>query len=357
VGTTLNSIHIFGNSIAGDCGFTFQAFSAYWLTCIDDLSEKDADYSYNAARLISKQTDAPVLNFGVFDSEMIWFEFFCNGKIVSRYSDNELITNKKLYDIPKMVGYEDGNKKRLSTILACSDVDLKIALLEEFFGVCLLYFPKESQEAEMLCRERSDVLYQKYEKEEKALTGKNAPIKLDLIAEYPGKLFYDAFGCRETVKPHYFLHGYMSEKVLEKYHALTPVQFTGKSLEVSDYETFEQGRIPRHYEDTRFKIQYKTPCKVTFSAECPSAFREKTMTLPNGFYPVEFLPSGELLLQGNHRIFVADETFKIIAKLSVKGDVADVIDNYILTTVGDSFCGYCYDSKAKIYLYEVVKNR
>ena len=79
------------------------------------------------------------------------------------------------------------------------------------------------------------------------------------------------------------------------------------------------------------------------------------MILPDGFYPMEFLPSGELLLMGNHRIYIADPTLKIIAKLTVKGDVADIVGNHILTTAGSSFWAYLYDPKAKIYIYEVVK--
>ena len=254
-----------------------------------------------------------------------------------------------------MVGYEEGQKKRLSALLACSDIDLKISMLEEFLGVYLLYFPELSERAETLCRKRSDAIYQKYQEEEKALTGKAKPISINLIAEYPGKLFYDIFGRHETVKPHYFLHGYTTEEVTPNYNTLTPVHFSGSSLDVSDTETFRQDRIDRRHEDSKFRMQYGTLCKVTFSDKCPSAYRGKTMSLPNGFYPEEFLPSGELLLQGNHRIFVVDSTLKIIAKLSIKGDIADVLENYILTTTGDSFFGYCYEPKAKIYIYEVVK--
>ena len=79
------------------------------------------------------------------------------------------------------------------------------------------------------------------------------------------------------------------------------------------------------------------------------------MTLPSGFYPESFTKNNELLLQGNHRIYVADSTMKIIAKLSIKGDIADIMDDYVLTTTGDSFCGYCFEPKAKIYIYEIAR--
>jgi len=355
MGISLTSIHIFGNTAPVDCDFSFRSFSPNWLTCVDDFTEKAPDHSYKKAKIISKQVDAPVLYFGVFDSEMIWFDFFLNGKVVARYSDEEFVSNKKLFDIPSLIGYDNGQKKRLSSLLSCSDIDTKIAMLEEYLGVCLLFLPELLDEPDMLLRERTDKLYLQYSAEEKALTGKSAPIHLDLVAEYPGKLFWDMFGKHETMKPHFFLHGYTSEVLSSEYHNLTPVRFTGNKLEVSTPDVFEQGRIVRKYEDPRFQMHYGTPCKVSFTEECPPDYRGKTMILPNGFYPVEFLPSGELLLQGNHRVYIADYTFKIIAKLSIKGDIADVLGNHILVTTGDSFCGYCYEPKAKIYIYEVVK--
>ena len=352
MGTSLSSIHIFGDSAPIDRGFSFRSFSPKWLTCTDYFSEKAHDYPYMAAKFISKHIDAPVLHFGVLDGEMIWFEFFLNGKVISRYSDDEFVTNKKLFDIPALIGFNDGQKKRLSSILSCSDIDFKIAMLEEYLGVCLLYFPKISDDPEMFHRDRSDTLYRKYQAEEKALTGKAAPIQLSLIAEYPGKLFWDFFDRNhlQSIKPHCFLYGYVHEDS----HDLTPVRFTGKSLEKSDLSTFSQDRIQRAYEDPRFKMHYGTPCKVTFCDECPPAYRGKTMILPNGFYPEGFTNNNDLLLQGNHRIYVADATLKIIAKLPIKGDIADIMDDHVLTTTGDSFCGYCFEPKAKIYIYEIV---
>ncbi len=355
MGTSVTSIHIFGNTTFVDCDFSFRSFSPNWLTCVDDFSEKTPDYTYKSAQNISKMTDAPVLHFGVFDSEMLWFDFFRNGKVVARYSDEELVSNKKLSDIPSLIGYVDGQKKRLSSLLSCSDTDTKISMLEEYFGVCLLFFPELLNAPEMLVRKRDNKLYQKYQAEEKALTGKAAPISLDLIAEYPGKLFLNAFGKHDTIKPHFFLYGYASESDWIEDRDLSPVRFTGNSLEASSSDVFEQDRIPHKLLDPRFQIHYKTSYQVTFSEECPADYRGKTMILPNGFYPLEFLPSGELLLRGNHRVYIADHTFKIIAKLTIKGDIADVLGAHILTTTGGSFYIYGYEPKAKIYIYEVIR--
>ena len=352
MGTTAFGIHIFGDRTPIDCGFAFRSFSSGWQTCVDDFSEKDPDYSYKAAKLISKHTDSPVLHFGLFDSEMIEFAWFLGGKIVSKYSDDELVANKKLFDIPSLIGYGDGQKKRLSTILNCSNIDLKMEMLEEYFGVCLLYLPETSDDPKTWHRERRDTLYRGYQEDEKKLTGKAAPVRLRLVAEYPGKLFWDFFGNHSsTQKPHYFLHGYAREDA----HDLIPVRFLGDRLEVSDVSAFSQDRVRMTWDDSRFTIHHSTPCKVTFSNDCPPAYRGKTMTLPNGFYPAHFTRNNELLLQGNHRIYVVDSTLKIIAKLSIKGDVADMVEDGILTTVGDSFCGYCFHPKAKINIYQIVR--
>lgn len=353
MGTSLSSIHIFCDASPIDSGFSFRSFSPNWQTCIDDFSEKAPGYPYKAAKLISKLTDAPVFYFEVFDSEMIWFEVLCNGKVVSRYSDDEFVANKKLYDIPPLIGYGDGQKKRLSSLLSCSDIDQKIAMLEEYLGVCLLYVPDIADEPELLYRDRGDVLFRKYQEEEKALTGKAAPVRLVPVAEYAGKIFWDFFGRNnlESIKPHCFLYGYAHDDS----HELTPVRFTGPSLEVLDLETFSQNRIRRMYRDPCFEIHYGTPSKVTFTDKCPPDYRGRTMTLPNGFYPKSFTKNNELILQGTRRIYIADLTLKIIAKLSIKGSIADILDDYILTITGDSFCGYCFEPKAKIHIYKIVR--
>lgn len=346
MGTSLTSLHIFSNSAPEDCGFSFRSFSPNWQTCVNDLSGQFPNDSRKNAKHVSQCTDAPVLYFEVFDSESVWVEFFHKGKAV-----------KKLFDIPALIGYGAGQKRRLSQILQCSDADLKIGMLEEYLGVCLLYTPELESEPELLRRERDDTLYKRYQENEKALTGKAAPFKIDLIAEYPGKIFWNQFGDHTTYKPHFFLYGYESEESLYTPCELTTVRFTGIALEECPRDEFEQGRIRLQFTSPYFTMDYKGQCKVTFSNECPHAFRGKTMSLPDGFYPWAFLQSGELLLQGDKRLYVVDETLKVVSKLSIKGDVADVLGNYILVTAGDSFCGYCYEPKAKIYVYEVTRKR
>lgn len=351
MGVSLTSVHILSDETPAQYSHLFRSFSPNRMTCISDFDGNDAGRSYKFAEAVSRETNAPVLYFAVFDSEMIWFVFFRNGRRVSLYSDDESVSNKKLYEIPSLIGYGDGQKKRLSTILSCSDIDTKISMLEEYFGVCLLFYHELMDEPESLLRNQSDRIYQHYMAQEKALTGKRTPFDLHLIAEYPGKLFYDVFGKFDTIKPHFFLHGYASEAGDD----MTPVQFIGQSLEEATLDKFEKDRAPLSHEDPRFNIHFETPCKVTFSEKCPAEYRGRTMTMPRGFYPLNFLPSGELLLYGSNQIVVVDITLKIIAKLSIKGEIADIVDNCVLATVGDSFYGYCYDPKAKIYIYKIIK--
>ena len=358
MGISLTGIHIYATEAPKVDGLSFSAFSPNWQTCVNDFSDHDFGYSCYKAKQISKQIDAAILYFGVLDSEKIWFEFFRKGKSVARYSDDFMPANKKIYDIPALVGYEDGTKRRLSNILACADVELKISMLEEYFGVCLLYTPELLNETDMLRRNRGDAIYLDYQSQEKKLTGKAAPITVKVVNEYPGKLFTNEFRKHETVKPHFYLHGFTADfDVGPSYRVLTPVQFTGAELMKSDFDTFESERIPYQPLDPRFILDYKTLCRVTFSDECPEEYRGRTMVLPNGYYPVEFLPTGELLLVGNRRIYVIDPAFKIIAKLSISENVTDVVGNFILTTTGGSFYAYCYEPNARIRIYEVVDHR
>ena len=69
-------------------------------------------------------------------------------------------------------------------------------------------------------------------------------MELKCIAEYPGKIFFNDFGDFDNFnkyKKHYFLYGFTEDT-----DDLTPVHFTGKSLEPCDRETFEKDQIIRN---------------------------------------------------------------------------------------------------------------
>lgn len=353
MGITLSSIHVFSSTAPEGCGFSFRSFSADWQTCTDNLSETDAR---KAAKLISRHTEAPVLHFCMFDSQQIGFEFIRGGKIVASYSDEPFASNKKLYDIPAMAGCPEGQKKRLSVILACADAELKTKMLEEFLGVCLLFDSEFLEAGVSFFRERGDDAFLEYQQAEKALTGKAAPVELRLVNEYPGKLFWDDEFFSRTKKPHFFLHGFETREAEENNESLVPVHFTDGKLEKTDFDSFSRDRIPDNGLDPYYDLQGFSPSKAVFTQACPPAYWGKEMPLPPGFYPLGFAKSGELLLRGNHRIMVVDESLKIIAKLSVKGEAADVDGNHILTAIG-SFWINEYDPKSKIFIYELVRKQ
>ena len=79
------------------------------------------------------------------------------------------------------------------------------------------------------------------------------------------------------------------------------------------------------------------------------------MNLPAGFYPFCFTDTGRLLLMGRNHICIVDDTLKVVAKLSVKGEISDMVGNYILTTTGESFCGHEYEPRAAIYIYQLTR--
>lgn len=349
MGTTFSSIHIYSNAELKISSYEFKSFSDGWQTCISDFSGKNEEYPFKVAKLISKQISSPILYFYVFDSEYICFEFLQNGKCMARYSDDEFSANKNLYGIPAMLGYGDRYKKRLSNILNCSNTDEKIELLEEYFGVCLLPFPECLSNPAILKREKGDALYNGFVEKEKNISGKQAPIVAQLTAEYKGKLFWDFFG-GYTKKEHCFLFGY-EDNICE----LRPVRFCGERLESISIEEFYQNRT-NQTQDCKFcDLEYGPTCHATFNDLAPNPYTHQKMTLPNGFYPIDFDTKNRLILAGRKKIYVVDDNMKIIAKPSIKGEVVDMVGDFLLTTTGDSFCGYEYDPKATVRIYRLIE--
>jgi len=355
MGTTASCIHIYGDFPKENIPFAFKSFSTGWHTCTEDFSDKLPDYPYKTARFIASKIENPVVFFCVHDSEAIFFEVIKGRKILARYSDDSTEANKKIYDIPALLGCEECGKKRLSAIFSCADTDLKVSLLEEYLGLALLYLP-EAGEGE-LAREKSDALYREYENEEKQLTGKRAPYQAELIGEYKGKIFSGKFNSRAVLEEHYYLFGYSEEKNRE----LSLVHFAGNELKEVDPEKkiVRIGLERTKSHEKCFSIEYGTPCKVTFTDNCHEEYRGKTMVMPSGFYPRGFLGTGELILdtENTGKVYVVDSTLKIVAKLTVKGEIADLTDNYILTTTGGSFFYYGYEENARIYIYKIEKRK
>ena len=350
MGTTAISIHVFSDAVPKYDNLRFASLSQGWYTCISVLDQNDPPTVWNTAKHISKTIDAPVLYFSIYDSDSITISFYQDGKLISEYTDSEMTPNKKLRTIPLLVGYDNSDYKRLSSILLCSDAEVKTSMLEEYFGVFLPFTPDLLDLGLNLNRERNDVIFREYIEAESVLTGESAPISLKLISTVKGKLFERFFGTERDIKEHYFLYGYATE---ETGHKLTPIYFSNGELNTVELSEFNKDRVPQSYNSNFFVIDYGNG-SVSFTDHCPPAYRGKKLKLPKGFYPRVFLAKEKLVLEGNHRLFIIDESLKVISKLTIKGELADINGEYLLTTVGDSFCGYTYEKGAKVHIYKII---
>lgn len=359
MGTTLSSIHVYtSGTLDGLKGF--YSFSEGWQTYIPlELPEDPCEFRMMAKR-ISKRVDAPVLWFYIFDSETIWFEFYQTGKRVSVYSQEGWMGTKNLYGIPELVGYEDGNKRRLSRILSCADVDLQIELLEEYFGVCLTPFPDILNEGEdVLRRVRGDEKYRKLLQEDREITGKHAPIKAEFVWEQPGKIFECRFAeDHDYFKPHHYYFGY--DTFLSNFGKgnLRPVRFENGELAEITQEEFDSA--PQVFrgdvrKDARIEEEFN-PYRVRFTDKAPEGFRGKTLVTPRGFYFFRFDEKERVILSDERGgLAVVDDSLKVIAKMRVKGMPVDYMDGHILTAGGQSFYAYAYNQSDKVRIYKIVE--
>lgn len=360
MGTTFSSIHIYSPNAV--CDFPdFRSFSEGWQTYMPMEEQEDPFVFQKLARKLSKKTDAPVLWFYTFDSEYNVFVFYRDGKRVAAYSQRD--GNKNLYSIPALVGYESGQKQRLSKILSCASLDLQITLLEEYFGVCLLPLPELLEESpELLSRVRSETQYRAYMAEEKRLTGKRAPVEMVMVLERTGKVFLSRFGDGDmmTRRPHYYYFGYDTPESTFQNGALRPVHFEqGKLVPVSQEEFDAVPKVKfltwAEGEGEIFSDEFYPTYKVHFTEKAPAGFRNKTLTTPPGFYFYWFDEKCRAILSDEHGgLAVVDDSLKVIAKMRVKGRPVDFVDGCILTVGRDSIGGYGYDPFSHIRIYRMV---
>ncbi|MBE6038844.1 MAG: hypothetical protein E7218_06520 [Anaerofustis stercorihominis] len=362
MGTTFSSVHIYSSDEVH--GFSnFHSFSEGWQTYIPDEEPEDPFVLQKLAKKISKSTDDPVLWFFIFDSETFVFEFYKNGKKVAACSRTDTNENKNMYGIPSLIGYESGQKRRLSRILSCSDIDYQLELLEEYFGVCLIPMPEMLEESpEDLLRVRSDELYQAYLAEEKKLTGKRAPFKVTLISEQTGKLFTHKFRDPDMTnrRPHHYYFGYDTYETNFEEGALRTVRFEpGRLVPITQEEFDAVPKVPPRSvrEDGCFTEEYYPSYKVHFTDKAPEGFKNKTLVTPRGYYFFRFDGKGRVILSDEHGgIAIVDETLKVIAKMRVKGYPVDFEDGHILTVGGESFFAYYYNPSDKVRIYRIDEN-
>ena len=360
MGITLSSIHIF--SAEPIAGFeNFLSISDGWQTYLpQEMPENLFEYR-KLTKNISKKTDAPVLWFYIFDDEAISFEFYQNGKRTSAYDSQGLTGTKNLYGIPTLIGYEDGQKRRLSRILACADIPYQVELLEEFFGVCLLICPDVIGMPNIdFRRVRSDNKYQDLLAEEKKITAKQSQLKAELVYEEKGKLFEHHFAeDMRMYRPHLYYFGYATELSNMRNGDLKPVRFMGGQLIDITQEEFDstESKLCRHKNnDDRFTEEYYPVYKVLFTDKAPEDFRGKTFILPRGYEPSWFDHKDRLILTNEKgSVMFVDASLKAVAKLHLKGEPVDYIDGHILTAGHHSFYAYCFHPTDTIRIYKLIE--
>lgn len=355
MGITLISLHIFSDQSIDPALGRFRSFSKGWQTMLlGEEEEKFADL-HSFSRTLSKKMCAPVLTFFIFDSDEIALSIHDRGKQRVSFSTSRDGGNTGIFQIPGLVGYPEGYKRRISEILSCSDIDLLTELLEEFFGVALLVNEEIVQTyPDELERSRGEAKYLAFHKEEMRLRGKAAPIRAVLTQELPGKLFVSAFGDHERAcPPAYYLFGYDTEDFRQEDFRM--VQFANGHLEEAYAEPIT--RAQRDFDvDSKFhvKMEFLPRTTVTFLDKCPDAFQGKTLVLPSGFYLFAF-DSKQRLVLTNYRnsIVYMNAEGKIIAKVSVKGEPVALIDDYLLTAGSTSFYAYVYSPQEYVRIYRL----
>lgn len=358
MGTTLSSIHIYTPNTVEDMN-GFRSFSDGWQTYMPTELPEDPGEFRLLAKKVSKRVDAPVLWFYIFDSETICFEFYQAGKRVAAYSQDELMGTKNLYGIPKLVGYEGGNKRRLSRILSCADMDFQIELLEEYFGVCLTPFPDLlNEEVEVLRRIRGDQKYQTLLSEDREIAGKRAPIKAELVWEQTGKIFERKFeDDHSSFRPHHYYFGYDTFMSGFGNGNLRTVRFEkGQLVRIAqeEFDCVPQVLRGDAREDERIEEEFYPVARVRFTDKASVGFRGKTLIMPRGFYFFRFDERDRVLLTDEKGgLAVVDDSLKIIAKLRVKGMPVDYVDGHILTAGGQSFFAYAYNRSDVVRIYRL----
>ena len=359
MGTTFSSIHVYSSNAVS--GFpNFHSFSEGWQTYMPNEEQEDLFAFQKLAKKISRNIDAPVLWFYIFDSESLLFEFYKNGKKVAAYSQMDSNGSKNLYGIPSLIGYESGQKRRLSKILSCADIDFQLELLKEYFGVCLIPFPEMLKESpNIISRVRGEELYLAYLAEEKKLTGKQSPVKVELISEQTGKLFEHKFNDndKQYYKPDHYYFGYDTFDSNFEDGALRPVRFEqGKLVSITkeDFDAVPKVLRQDARVDERFSEEFYPSYKIYFTDKAPEGLKNKILVTPRGFYFYWFDENGRAILSDERGgIAVVDETLKVIAKMRVKGIPVNFADGYILTVGSESFFAYYYNPSNAVRIYRI----
>ena len=259
MGTTVSTIHVYSSAPIPEAFGAFRSFSDGWQTrnpAQDSVCDFDADR--RLARRISGQLPYPVLWFWELDGDEFGLTLFVNGKQVTMFRTEYGYEPKGLYKLPPLIGYPEGNKKRFSRILSCTDLTDTIAMLEEYLGVCLEVFEDLLETPSELRRERDDRLYRAWLVEEKRLAGKHAPIQLELVEEIFGLVEHRAVWDIFLPERRHIFYLAQFHTLTDRREPLPAVEFRdGKLIPADDdvVSSAEYGMFNAP-QDPRFQLQF-----------------------------------------------------------------------------------------------------
>jgi hypothetical protein len=173
-------------------GWTMKQLSEGWTTVLHEdfyIGNIEA-----AARKLSKKIVNPVLSVGYYDDDVLVLKLFKGGKaITSHVSDNAYGYEAKAGNANKFaenLELEDNDAGFLKDILKCEDLERKVSLLEDLFGVCLWIQAEflNDQGEEHFCRNRDLSRVKEYSDELRIANKINNVTKVELITEFEGLL-------------------------------------------------------------------------------------------------------------------------------------------------------------------------
>jgi hypothetical protein len=197
MGTTLGSIHILTKDLPDKLMHSIGTGAAYrlseeWVTILDQSFREQ--WLEPIAQRISKSVDKPVLSFSLFDDDLIELIFAKQGRSVASYrmTYGEPDTTRGLRSFVGFMKQHTDDAKRLRRIFDCSDIDRKIAMLEEFFGIALRLDEEMLKDAtHSFVITRGSMLYEEYSQEQKKIEKIRNRTKANLVYENDAKTVDD----------------------------------------------------------------------------------------------------------------------------------------------------------------------
>lgn len=333
MGLSFISLHVFsGQKIDSSLG-SFVSYSEGWQTLAEDIPAYD-EALLRRCRRISKLALAPVLLFQVLDSDCCIMNIYSGGKDIARLVGSE---HSGMTKIPALLGFEDQPKNRLREIISCTDAETQCAMLEEYFGLCLLPLPELSPEEKR--RSRDDKLYRAWRAEEKQLFSGCGRLKTELIQEIPGMLHLRlGFSDKNLYDLHYF--GYQKPGYEHPSQAYSAVCFRNGRLEPVSEEELSRHRIPigsgMPRWSTPIQEEYFPVHRITLPPDAPENLAGRTLKIPDtfmfcGYYKETYL----VLANGQRTLILMNSDGRILFRMRFSCDILDYADGHVLTCTGN----------------------